>query len=170
MLDQLKAHFQENGQISLQKILTPEALHALQDSVKNWNADDKLLYHRYSTARSTKVAETILQDKSFLSFLQQLTTKQVEPQEATFYKYQHKDFLLRKPCKRGILVCIDFGDDFPEGCGGDLCFAHQQDTATIPSITNSISLIHVDEHTEMFLTYITHLAGDLERKSLQFLL
>jgi len=170
MLDQLKAHFQENGQISLQKILTPKALEELQNSTIQWNKEDKLLYHKYSCAQTNTIINEILQNELFLSFLQQLTGKLTTPKKALVYKYTHTDFSLRTPCKPGILVIIDFGGDFPEGCGGDLCFAHEQDTATIPSIANSVTLIHVDEHTESFLTYITHLAGSLERKTIQFLL
>lgn len=157
MLDQLKQHFLDNGQITLREAIvwTPE----FKDDVQI----EKLMQHRYTAHAPISITDT-----TFLGFLQELTGKSITISDLSVSTFKHKDFLLRTPCKEGILCIIDLGDEFPEGVGGDMCFATEEDTAIIPSTPNTLSLIHVDKNTEQFLTYITHHANDLKRKVIQF--
>ncbi len=152
MLDKLKEHFQENGQISLQEFLTPEGKEQLKINIQEHQ--DVLMSHKYSVLKPT----TLFSDELIQSFLVELTGAKPEG-EWEGLQFEKGDFLLRKPLQEGIMAVYVLKKE------SEVCFAGPEDTALLPPTDNTLTLIYVDEETEFFVTHLTH---RLEKKLILF--
>ena len=156
MIDQLQEHFATNGQISLQEVLLQKNIDELKAHCAQLSTVDELMHTHHKQSQVHEALQNYLTKHNFLWFLNELTQEKLAIQEGSIHAYKHKDFLLRRPCKPGIVCLLEIGNSLPLEVGGSSCYAQGEETVTIPVIHNSLSLLHVDEQTEEFVTYVTH--------------
>lgn len=159
-LSELTEHFQQNGQISLRDIVDPAVF-------ADWKTPSvsesvNLLTHKYKIGSWNSQIKQLITNDVFAEFLKQLIGKEYTIQETQYLELGHGDYILRHECSPGIMFILDVGAEL--GHGGDFGFATEDGTAIIPSAPNTLSLLHVDEATEQFCTYITHHANNKKRK------
>ena len=125
------------------------------------------MQYSYSVPKTPKTLAQFISSKQLKNYISRIISKKIKNINGRMYRFEWKDYTLlhdKNTEKEGFDFILDFTDNWDEKADGRIIYTDGKGSYNyIPSLPNTLTIIHRKKGFQKFVQYINHYSNNSKR-------